>query len=165
MQMAIRLTVPRQRIGVCVVIFDEQQRVLLLRHVFHPYYPWGLPGGWLGRDEDPAAGALREVREETGLTAVLGSVLQITHDSSPPHLTVAFLAELQPGSMTLSSEIIEARWFAMDDLPGLYPFMISAVETAVAVQTTHSPSQTPHSAQATINTALAEEKIDTHEKK
>ena len=59
MQLGILLTVPQQRIGVGVVVLDEIGRVLLLRHVFHPFAPWGVPGGWLHRHEDPAAGALR----------------------------------------------------------------------------------------------------------
>lgn len=39
-------------------------RVLLIRD---PYGNWGLPKGHVEGDEDPAAAALREVREETGL--------------------------------------------------------------------------------------------------
>lgn len=30
---------------------------------------WGLPGGGLHKDEDPAHGAVRELREETGIVA------------------------------------------------------------------------------------------------
>ena len=67
----IYLFTPRHRVGVNVVVMDERQRVLLLKHVFHPQSPWGLPGGWLSRHEDPKEGVLRELREETGLTAVL----------------------------------------------------------------------------------------------
>ena len=70
MILAVHLIVPKQRIGVGLVVFDEQDRVLLLKHVFHPKTPWGLPGGWLGRDESPEQCALRELMEETGLTAV-----------------------------------------------------------------------------------------------
>ena len=71
MAWGIRLVVPKQRIGAGLVALDEEDRVLLLRHVFHPYTPWGIPGGWLNRHEAPADGVLRELKEETGLTAVL----------------------------------------------------------------------------------------------
>jgi 8-oxo-dGTP pyrophosphatase MutT (NUDIX family) len=69
MGLAIRLVVPKHRTGVAVVCLDSSSRVLLLRHVFHPTKPWGLPGGWLNKGESPQDCALRELREETGLDA------------------------------------------------------------------------------------------------
>lgn len=130
----IRLIVPRQRLGVTMVALDEQSRVLLLRHVFHPEYPWGLPGGWLGRNEAPAEGVMRELWEETGLTAVLGPTLLVRREDHPPHIGIAYLGYIQPGTITLSNEIIEAAWFDADDLPPLYPFMADAIQTALKTQ-------------------------------
>lgn len=126
------MTVPRQRIGVNLVAFDELERVFMLRHVFHPFTPWGLPGGWLGRNESPAKGVLRELREETGLTAVLGPVIQVNHEASPRHVGIAYLGRIQPGAMRLNSEIIEAGWFSMTELPSpLLPLVQQAIETGV----------------------------------
>ena len=117
----IFLTVPKQRIGVAIVALDEEQRVFLLRHVFHPYAPWGLPGGWLNRNEDPEVGALRELMEETGLSAEIGPVMLIARGESPSHTTIVYKADLKPGKMKLSLEILEAGWFAVDELPLMMP--------------------------------------------
>lgn len=117
MRWAIMLVVPRHRIGVVLVGMDEANRVLMLRHVFHPYTPWGLPGGWLGRRESPAEGVLRELKEETGLTAVLDSVILIDRQPDPHHMDIAYLGRIQKGNMQLSGEIIEADWFPLDALP------------------------------------------------
>lgn len=46
---------------------EGEPHVLLIRD---PYKNWGLPKGHLEEDEDTAAAALREVREETGLEAI-----------------------------------------------------------------------------------------------
>ena len=51
----MKLTVPRQRIGVSMIALDEAERVFLLKHVFHPSVPWGPPAGWLGRNEAPVS--------------------------------------------------------------------------------------------------------------
>lgn len=143
MRWAIRLIIPRHRIGVVVVVMNESEQVLMLRHVFHPYTPWGLPGGWLDRQESPETGVLRELKEETGLTAVLQTVLLARPQENPAHIGIAYLAQLQDGTLQLNSEIIEASWFPFDNLPGpLLPFHHDALLAATAVhhQKTLSPT-------------------------
>lgn len=134
MNLGIQIVVPKRPVGVSLALLDEHGRVLLLRHVFHPYFPWALPGGWLKRRETPQAGALRELHEETGLTAVIGPVLAVDDVGDPHHVGIIFLGYPQPGPITLSSEILEADWFWPDDLPKLLPFHQRAIETAVRYQ-------------------------------
>ena len=56
------------RVGVSIVIHDEQGRVLLgLRAGKHGAGTWGLPGGAIEPGEDPIEAARRELEEETGL--------------------------------------------------------------------------------------------------
>ena len=128
----MKLLVPRQRIGVSMIALDEAERVFLLKHVFHPNVPWGPPGGWLGRNEAPAKGVLRELYEETGLTAVIGPVVHMDLEGDPLHIAIAYLAYIRPGAISLSSEILEAQWFPWHKLPQpLYPFTEQAIRSAV----------------------------------
>ena len=61
-----------------VLLLDARDRVLLL-HGYDPGDPargswWFTPGGGLEPDEDPAAGAARELFEETGLRLDAGNL-------------------------------------------------------------------------------------------
>jgi len=134
MAWGIRLTVPRQRIGVALITFNAEGEVLLLRHVFRTRYPWGLPGGWLGRDESPAAGLRRELHEELGRDSELGPPALISLEGPPSHIVMAFLGHLRPGENRLNNEILEARWFAPDNLPRpALPFTERAVLAGLAL--------------------------------
>lgn len=131
MRLGIQLVVPKHRVGVSVVALDEQRRVYLLNHVFHPYVPWGLPGGWLKRHEAPQAGLKRELREETGLSVEVGPVLCVQQEGDPVHIGIVFLGRLGPETEILSLEIASSGWFGPDDLPSqLLPFSRQAIETA-----------------------------------
>jgi ADP-ribose pyrophosphatase YjhB (NUDIX family) len=127
----VRAAVPRQRVGVALVAFNANEEVFLLKHVFHPATAWGLPGGWLARDEAPAHGVARELREETGLSAVIGPAVCVAHESFPAHIALAYLGWIVPGPMALNAEVLEGRWFAAHKLPQpLAPFTQRAIAAA-----------------------------------
>ena len=131
MGLGVRLTVPRHRTGVLVVGFNDKGQILMLRHVFHPFAPWGLPGGWLERGEAPADCANRELHEETGLTAELGPIVYSSFESIPAHIGIAFVADIKPAECVLSAEIIDAEWFEPSNLPDpLLPFVRNAIAAA-----------------------------------
>ncbi len=131
MAWGVRAVVPRQRVGVALVAFNADEEVFLLRHVLHTAIPWGLPGGWLARDEAPACGVARELREETGLSAIIGPAVCVAHEPSPAHIALAYLGWIAPGTMALNAEVLEGRWFAADELPRpLSPFAQQAIAAA-----------------------------------
>jgi ADP-ribose pyrophosphatase YjhB (NUDIX family) len=111
--------------------YNREGQILMLRHVFHPFAPWGLPGGWLEKGEAPADCAIRELHEETGLSAELGPIVYSSFESVPAHIGIAFLATINPGSLELSAEIIDAEWFEPKILPEpLLPFVRNAINAA-----------------------------------
>ena len=133
MRQFIHVVVPRRRVGVGVVLLNEANEILLLKHAFHGRYPWGLPGGWLDGKESPSAGLIRELQEETGLSAELGPVIYFDLSVNPPDLNAYYLATRPIGRIRLSYEIIEARWFKRDQLPQpLMPAMEKIIAAAFA---------------------------------
>ena len=77
-------TARRQRVAAYALLQRERDgvpEVLLTRHSARGPRPgtWGLPGGGVEHGEAPADAVAREVREETGLEASVGTVLTV-HD-------------------------------------------------------------------------------------
>lgn len=65
---------PRVRAAACIV--DYEGRFILVRHTYGNRDKWAIPGGIVGRGEDPIAAARREVQEEVGLS--LGELSHVT---------------------------------------------------------------------------------------
>lgn len=101
-------------------------RILLIRRADNQ--KWAMPGGALSVGETPAEGAVREAFEETGVRAEAVALVGV-HDSRlcgtlSHHHLYHFLFLCSPfngGKMETtpshSLEILEAAWFAEDDLP------------------------------------------------
>ena len=71
---------PAFLVGVVGVVLNERGEILLLEHVFHRAYPWGLPGGWMDRGESSDQTLRRELREEVELEIEIGELLAIEPD-------------------------------------------------------------------------------------
>ncbi|MEW6577777.1 MAG: NUDIX hydrolase [Chloroflexota bacterium] len=135
LQCTVRLAQPRFTCGVVGVLLDaERTRVLLVEHVYHAQTPWGLPGGWMARDEDPARTVEREFAEETGLRGrAVRPLLVVLGTKWRRHLDVVFLLE-QDGAdqvIRLCDELLSYRWAALDDLPPVVALHRQAIALAL----------------------------------
>lgn len=119
----IRRIAPTFLVGVVGVIQNERGEVLLLEHVFHRHYVWGLPGGWMECGESPAQALRRELREEVGLEIEIETLLGVEPDETLRQLQIGYLCHALGQPTHLSHEILAARWVTPDDLPDpLLPF-------------------------------------------
>ncbi len=134
-QQLYRLTQPRFTMGVIGVLLDDAgERVLLVEHVLHPKTPWGLPGGWMARGEDPAQTVEREFLEETGLSvkAIRPLVIQRSPEMRG-HLDMVFLCEPDGPlvAIRLSNELLSYQWTPFEALPRLISIHDQAVRAAM----------------------------------
>jgi len=114
--------------GVTGLVVDDEQRVLLVRRA--DTLEWTLVSGCLDPGEQPAAGVVREIHEETGVTARAERVLavdttgQFTHPNGDEtvFMDVVFVCTPTGGSARVNDdESVDVGWFPIADLPELPP--------------------------------------------
>jgi len=104
--------------GVSVIVTNLGGDVLLLKHSYGPAV-WSLPGGGLGKGEDPADAARREVREELGVELVRIEPVGILEEvlSGSPHTAHIYTAVCDRRPEPDLREVTEARFFPSHSLP------------------------------------------------
>ncbi len=125
----VRLVVPKYLVGAVCLIRDSEAtgpgRLLLLRQP--PGRAWGLPAGLLKKAEPPHVGAARELHEESGVRldpealspAVPNAIVHargwvdMIFEGAVPASTTELIVD--------GGEVLEAGWFALDQLPPLTP--------------------------------------------
>lgn len=115
--------------GAVGVVFNGSGQVLLVEHVFHPYAPWGLPGGWVDRREPPAETVRRELHEELALQVRVDAVVLADLDFGD-HLDFAYLCQASGDVGALSRELLSYQWCSLDALPKLQTFHYRAIQAA-----------------------------------
>ena len=110
----------------CVIFtYEERQlKVLLIHRGAEPFKgSWAFPGGFLRIDETAEEGALRELREETGLEAAaigeLGVFSDLGRDPRERVITIAYYALVKPSEVIGGDDADDAGWFPVDALPEL----------------------------------------------
>jgi len=124
--------------GVTAVVVDEAGRVLLVRRSDNGR--WTLVTGCLDPGEQPAAGAVREVQEETGVEVTVERMLRVQAMAADAYvngdrvqfLDIALLCRpVTTEAYVNDDESLEVGWFAVGDLPDLSARELACVEAAL----------------------------------
>jgi ADP-ribose pyrophosphatase YjhB (NUDIX family) len=118
-------------VGVFGILFDERERVLLCHR--RDYNFWNLPGGALERGETPWEGAMREVKEETGLDVEVVRLLGVYSKPDVDDVVLTFLCRAIGGAITLNDEADAIQYFAFTDIPhNTAPKQVLRIKDAMA---------------------------------
>jgi 8-oxo-dGTP diphosphatase len=120
----------RPSVTVDIVIFslavqDEDLRILLIRRGRAPFKDsWALPGGFVRMDESLDTAAARELKEETGVSAVYMEQLYTfgapQRDPRTRVITVAYFAVIPMQVVSQAgSDAAETAWYSVTALPPL----------------------------------------------
>jgi 8-oxo-dGTP pyrophosphatase MutT (NUDIX family) len=127
----LRTCAPGHLTGSAWIIDAPRRRVLLTHH--RKLNKWLQPGGHADGDSDLLAVALREAREETGLTRftlVSSAVFDVDRHWIPPrgatpghwHHDLRFLIEADPAEpLVISDESHDLAWVELAQVTGLNP--------------------------------------------
>ena len=103
-----------------VFIINDQKQILLTKRKFEPQKNmWDSVGGFVNTDESIEEGAIREAKEETGLTVKITNTVGTKPDEyqGTPTITIAYIATVLSGTAVAADDALELKWFDIDKLP------------------------------------------------
>lgn len=111
----VRATQTKFTVSVGAIVFNKENKVLMLDHVLRPASGWGIPGGFIEANESPIQAIERELLEETGLVIKDVEIFQIRVDYR--HVEMLVSASAEGEGEVKSFEIKQLGWFKVDELP------------------------------------------------
>lgn len=114
---------PTHIVAAAGLVTNCEGKVLLVKS---PRRGWEFPGGQVEVGESLTEACLREIREESGITARVTGVVGVYSNTSvrqgyngvaliPTIVNLDFLCEYVSGELALSDETVDAGWFTREE--------------------------------------------------
>ena len=111
-----------------MIVVNDQGQILMIRRTDNGN--WAVPGGAMDLGESITDTAVRETREETGITCEVTGLVGIytnpshvirytSNDEVRQEFSIVFTARPVGGELRPSSESSEPQWVSADAIPGL----------------------------------------------
>jgi 8-oxo-dGTP diphosphatase len=105
-------------------LFGKKAKLLLINRGNEPFKgKWALPGGFIDIDEELKDAAVRELKEETGLSNVpleqMHTFGRCGRDPRGRQITIVFMGVLEkrPPKIKGGDDAAKAKWFDIEKLP------------------------------------------------
>ena len=95
--------------------------ILLIQRKYPPMQGcWGLPGGFVERDEDPLIAVLRELEEETGMIGENPELLMVMgnpkRDPRKHIVSIVYEVDVQDGEPQAGDDAADARFWPLEEV-------------------------------------------------
>jgi ADP-ribose pyrophosphatase YjhB (NUDIX family) len=115
---------PTVKTDVRALILSFDKKILLAKESADG--KWSLPGGWADVGQSPKETAIKECKEETGITPDVKALLAVFDKRFHPHppqafyvYKMVFYCEALTTEITTGFDVLDAQFFDIDNLPEL----------------------------------------------
>jgi len=129
---------PEQPPIAAAIIVRDGKVLLVRRRVTEGTLSWQFPSGAIEEGETPGQAAIRETREETGLTVTESKILGERVHPNTGRTMIYVACNILTGNPTIvdDDELIELAWGSRDELSdyvpyGFYPAVQEHLDTAL----------------------------------
>lgn len=112
-------------VGVWVLVVDDADRILVIKEKYDKEWGYKFPSGAVKMGEDITDGALREVKEETGIDAEFKNVIAFVerHNTRMDNVSdisfICVLKSLNDGLQAQEAEIADTQWMPLQEFKAI----------------------------------------------